>query len=191
MRYDLWKTQRDQAEILPCGLKVLREDKFKPCVMVWMPKAEKPFAHYSFRTPERREEYIQETIKNFEATKVIKAKWKADRLGTDEDLKKVKVGDLYSSSWGYDQTNIDYYQVISVNGHMATIQEVSQHDSLDRKAEMTCDYVMPAPNKFIGEPILKRIQFSGGRPYFYLTSYSSATPFEGKAHYQTNPAFGH
>ena len=28
----------------------------------------------------------------------------------------VKVGDLFVSSWGYEQTNVDYYQVVSVHG---------------------------------------------------------------------------
>ena len=37
-----------------------------------------------------------------------------------------KVGDVFRSSWGYDQTNINYYQAIKVTTKTVTVREVAQ-----------------------------------------------------------------
>lgn len=34
---------------------------------------------------------------------------------------KVKIGDIFVNSWGYDQTNIDYYQVIRKTAKMVVL----------------------------------------------------------------------
>jgi hypothetical protein len=36
----------------------------------------------------------------------------------------IKAGDYFSGSWGYDQTNIDYYQVVSVSKSGRTVHVV-------------------------------------------------------------------
>lgn len=38
----------------------------------------------------------------------------------------VHVGDIYYSSWGYDQTNVDFYQVVALKGkHTAVIHQIA------------------------------------------------------------------
>ena len=37
----------------------------------------------------------------------------------------LKVGDIIFNSWGYDQTNIDWYQVIATSGNFVTVQEIA------------------------------------------------------------------
>ena len=38
----------------------------------------------------------------------------------------VHVGDIYYSSWGYDQTNVDFYQVVALKGkHTAVIRQIA------------------------------------------------------------------
>lgn len=36
-----------------------------------------------------------------------------------------KIDDVISSSWGYDQTNVDFYKVIAVKGSMIEIRQLS------------------------------------------------------------------
>ena len=36
----------------------------------------------------------------------------------------VQVGDIFQSSWGYDQTNVSFFQVISVTEKSAKVREV-------------------------------------------------------------------
>jgi hypothetical protein len=37
-----------------------------------------------------------------------------------------KVGDIVTSSWGYDQTNVDFYKVTAVKNSMIEIRQLSQ-----------------------------------------------------------------
>jgi hypothetical protein len=37
-----------------------------------------------------------------------------------------KIGDILSSSWGYDQTNVDFYQVIGVTKSSVRIRKITQ-----------------------------------------------------------------
>jgi hypothetical protein len=65
----------------------------------------------------------------------------------------LEVGDIWNSSWGYDQTNVDFYQVVKVTAKTVTVRKIGKEtceltgrftgtvtpviDSFDpRKAEM-------------------------------------------------------
>lgn len=190
--FDVWRVDREKAQVLSTGQLVIIGESFGKIILtMWQPKAKKPFAHYSFKTREQAENYRDEMMKRFISHKESVSNYRKERAGTSEDLSRVKVGDLFVSSWGYDQTNIDYYQIKAINGKMATIQRVSCQNSLDRNGGKSGDYIMPCPNAFIGEPLLKKIQFSGGKPYFMIESYTNAYPFDGKARFETNSMFGH
>lgn len=41
-----------------------------------------------------------------------------------ENKHGVKVGDLFYTSWGYDQTNIEWFQVVGVTAAMATVRPI-------------------------------------------------------------------
>lgn len=61
----------------------------------------------------------------------------------------VHVGDIYYSSWGYDQTNVDFYQVVALKGkHTAVIRQIA-NDYLGG-CEMQ-GMVRPRRNVFEGE----------------------------------------
>lgn len=118
----------------------------------------------------------------------------------------IKVGDFFVSSWGYDQTNIDFYKVVGVTAKCVKIQKVNtrvtaDHFSQDevepgwepvkghwvrRDGVSTYDPEAPAP------VMLKRVQ-SGykGAPTLTMTSYSIAQLWDGKPQYQTASGFGH
>lgn len=48
-----------------------------------------------------------------------------------------KVDDVISSSWGYDQTNVDFYKVIAVKNSMIEIRQLQAITKEDRPASMT------------------------------------------------------
>lgn len=117
------KSERELAEILPNGLKV-RKRELKNILMVWKPKALKPFVYYMFPTVEKREEYLNKVIKNHDDRKIRMAQAKqAQKL--DPSTITVKRGDIFYTSWGYDQTNYDYIVVLSIKGLYATCQRTS------------------------------------------------------------------
>jgi len=187
---DMWATERSKAVIYECGLKVLMTEydtltiKNPYRLIVWKPKAIKPFIHYVFPSIEARQKYLDEVIKRFESSQAQKMIWKLERQGIGVNISQaVKVGDIFNCSWGYDQTNQDYYQVIAINKRTVTIREIaSQHIDKSTGNNMAA-YVVPVKDSFVGEPMKKLMQFSDGKPYLTITSYSSASLWDGKPDY--------
>ena len=87
---------------------------------------------------------------------------------TEQTVPTVNVGDIFVSSWGYDQTNVDFYTVLTVNytGHMQGI-------------------CIPNPKEVGNKPLTKRILSMNGSPYFKMASYASASPWNGREQHFT------
>lgn len=102
----------------------------------------------------------------------------------------VNVGDIFSSSWGYNQTNIDFYQVTRKMKAMVVLRKIAK--KVVGGVGTPSEKVMPIPNKFTGSPIRKKVK-SGwrGKAWIDLTSYSGASPWDGKPESQTGGAYGH
>lgn len=92
-----------------------------PLVMFFTGKRSQPTWHYKFRTMTDAGKKINESISRLMSWEDMKAKRKEERKDV---IKDIKVGDLFSSSWGYDQTNVDFYQVIEVKGKTFTIRPI-------------------------------------------------------------------
>ena len=86
----------------------------------------------------------------------------ADIRPYEEPAHDIKVGAIFYNSWGYDQTNIDFYQVVSVTAKTVTIREV-------RAVDPDMDYSAMSGKKsakkddFCSEPIRKTPFFFMGR----------------------------
>lgn len=85
----------------------------------------------------------------------------------------IELGDVFYSSWGYDQTNINFYQVVSIHGRKTvTVREirsnvVSCESSLSGK-------VKPILNDFISEPLTRRIKECGNVPLISIDNCENA-----------------
>jgi hypothetical protein len=99
----------------------------------------------------------------------------------------LKVGDILYSSWGYDQTNIDFYEVLKVTKSMAIIHRI---DSRIVRRDIPYDYVVPVPGKLSsrGKPLRKRVRPDG---MVGISSYASASPWDGKPKGKTTSGYGH
>jgi hypothetical protein len=108
-------------------------------------KAEKPSFHHSFRSVERRTQFVSEWFASIEQTDARKAERKANRKAFRHTL---KVGDVLRSSWGYDQTNIDYYEVTALVGeHMIEAREIGAESSETGFMQGKC---VPTPGNYTG-----------------------------------------
>jgi hypothetical protein len=61
-----------------------------------------------------------------------------------------KVGDIYTMSWGYDQTNVNCFQVVRVSKKGVFIREISQSTVRGSEGFM-CRKVMPKKDDFIAD----------------------------------------
>jgi hypothetical protein len=125
--------------------------------------------YYAFKTTEARDKHIADWMQGRQATKAYRATEKAKR---DAAPRGLEVGDILYSSWGYDQTNIDYYQVTALIGDcMVEIREIGSQSEETAYMQGKC---VPAPNQFVGKP-MRKIAKNG---YVRLTSYCGASKMQ-------------
>jgi len=103
---------------------------------------------------------------------------------------EVKVGDVYVMTGGYEQTNVDYYQVVELtpSGKSARLKAVAQ---VIVEEDEGYEMVAPEIDNFIGETFTKRIGNAGDEPCFRIWSQGYAFPWYGTPQYQTGPYAGH
>lgn len=89
--------------------------------------------------------------------------------------KELKVGDILVSSWGYEQTNVNYFQVLRITGKSVEIQGIRKH-SHGEDGFMTgkCE---PIANDFFGKKMMKR--YVPGQS-IRISSYEYASKWDGK-----------
>jgi hypothetical protein len=145
-------------------------------------RAKKPLWNYYFRSESQRRKRIEDTIAARERHLERKKERQRERREFQHNL---KVGDFLYTSWGYDQTNVDYYQVIKVIGKMVEIREVAKKTVRSSPPQ---DYVAPIKNKFVGPKMRKKV---GMGDSVRIESYAHATPWDGKPKYQTSFGWGH
>jgi hypothetical protein len=122
----------------------------------------KPDYHYRFKSAEaasaHREKWAAGKRSSYEAKKGRAA---ARREGLRDAGKRLAAGDVLVASWGYEQTNYDYYQVTRVFGvRSVEIRELAQQAADDSALSMAGDCV-PVKGSFIGEPMVKRVDECG------------------------------
>lgn len=87
------------------------------------------------------------------------------KVGTDptkrEEIKMntLNVNDIMVCRWGYEQTNVDFYQVLKVTETRATIRHIKKAVKKDgRKME---GWATPIINEFDGEKMSRKIHLDG------------------------------
>jgi hypothetical protein len=119
----------------------------KPVALVFQGRRQKPDWHYRFASPAAREARVRSFFELVRANEGAKQTRR-------EKPRALDVGDVLRSSWGYDQTNIDYYQVTALIGSsMVEIREIAQDTEATGSMSGRC---VPVPGRFIGEPMRKR-----------------------------------
>lgn len=92
----------------------------------------------------------------------------------DKDAKTLIPGLILYSSWGYDQTNIDFYIVTKVSGTMATLVEI---EAPEKSTDIMFGVKTPTlPVVFKGREFRRKMR----GVYVSLTSYSGAYPWNGQ-----------
>lgn len=90
----------------------------------------------------------------------------------------VKVGTILMNSWGYDQTNWDFYQVVKVGSKSITIRQIDSKK--DYNPERMTGLATPIKDKFIGESMVKRLSYTNGILYVRLEN-GFGRVWDGKA----------
>jgi hypothetical protein len=122
-------------------------------------KKSKPDFHYRFRSLEQAEKYRENWHQGLVSRARAKAERQAEKAAKRAQPHPLKVGDVLVSSWGYDQTNYDYYQVTRLVGKQSVeIRELGRQAAETGFLQGDC---VPVKDFFKGEPMLKRVNENG------------------------------
>jgi hypothetical protein len=116
-----------------------------------------------------------------------------------------KVDDILHHSWGYEQTNCDFYQVVAVKGQSVSLRKIAHRQVSGGGAAMSA-MVMPILGQYVdtsnnaiekhetrghdaNKVIIKRVQahFNGGSQlrYFVSTPYGWCDLWDGSPCYES------
>lgn len=142
------------------------------CLAAFDTRSEKPFCHYIFKSIGEYEEQKQ--------TVLSIAKREADRLDklqkeAKEKIGKYKMGTILYSSWGHEQTNVNFYIVMEVKGSFLKLHEIGK--TITKETGFMSGKCMPDEFKLVGEPFRKKINKWGD---ISIESYITAWIWDGR-----------
>jgi len=111
----------------------------------------KPSFFLKFRSNEERDKHISDWLACQAKQAEEKLRQKEAKHNFSNDF---KVGDIVYDSWGYDQTNIDFFQIVEVKPKSVVMRPISQTKT---ETEYMSGHTSPVKDRFTGEPILKRL----------------------------------
>ena len=148
-------------------------------------RKKKAIRYTSYRSESQRDNEIQKTIKFYSQVEEEAKREREERATFNHGLQE---GDFLVASWGYDQTNVDFYQVIKVvTGKTVILRNV---DNKIVRSSGSSDYVIPIKNQWarFSKALKKRVDTNG---YAKIDSSRYAKKWDGKPEYQTSSYYGH
>lgn len=133
--------------LLTCVVYTYTSKAGKPCAIAFKGRAIRKAAwHHSFGSAEFRNRKIMQWMSSTRQ-EIVPYKRK---------VRELEVGDLLVASWGYEQTNIDYYKVLRLKGKLSV--ELVEVGSESISTDAMVGKVMPRPDIEIGEAFTRRVE---------------------------------
>ncbi|MEW6881436.1 hypothetical protein QEV13_08410 [Trueperella pyogenes] len=91
---------------------------------------------------------------------------------------RIGVGTIFVSSWGWEQTNVDFYIVTKATAKMVTLLPIGKrvHETLTWASET----VTPDPDNILGDPIRRKIHTYAGHPSVSINQCEEASIWSGE-----------
>lgn len=150
--------------------------KGRLCAMAYAPRAKKRTSwRYYFPNAAAREKRIRETIKGWREAKAETAQRKAKRNAPHS----LEVGHVLVSTWGYEQTNVDFYEVTKVvSDRTVEIREIGSR--ITETIGWAMGKRLPDIGNYTSQPMRKRVDMSGGDASVTIRSFASASLWSGR-----------
>lgn len=97
----------------------------------------------------------------------------------------IATGTIFVSTWGYDQTNVDFYRVVRSTAASVWLQKVGQR-VVEHTGYMS-ETVVPT-EQTCGEVFRRKVQTYRDTAYASINSYASACEWKGEPITQTHYA---
>lgn len=89
-----------------------------------------------------------------------------------------KQGDILYSTWGYEQTNADFYLVLKTTPKTVTLQQLET--STDEIPGKMVGKTIPIKDKPTGKPLRRKVHNHHGDEFIVITNYEYAEKWDGK-----------
>ncbi len=130
------------ASVEALGVEVMA-DASGTLIMGFAGKRSKPDFYTSFASKERAEQYVARWIAGLQEREQEKL---AKRQARKRMANPLQLGDILKASWGYEQTNIDYYEVTKVIGTQTVeVREIGKDSEESDGMQGVC---VPAPGSY-------------------------------------------
>jgi hypothetical protein len=159
--------------------------------MMYIGKRNKHSFYMEFLSVEKMMSYINGFIANVIRSCVEKAKCKQEQKKAQAALKAeshFKLGDIIYNSWGYEQTNLEYYQVIEIGKKTILVREIAREEVENSREshQMACDY-LPIKDSFLEDeyPFILRLKAyaNGSVQIVNSESYYHFSKWDGRPKY--------
>jgi len=152
---------------LPEGCEVYY-DPNQLCAIAFSGRRSKPDWHYRFQSEARLQAKVTAWASGLQEHAARLLARKAERTRPHD----VKVGDIFRSSWGYDQTNIDFFECVGLKGsRQVLIRPIAAESMESAYLQGQC---VPKPGVFTGEALIKNVITSESEPAVRISSYAHA-----------------
>jgi hypothetical protein len=158
-----WIPQNNQPISTEHGTAYISEANGRFSAIAYRGTACKSDWHHSFRTREKLNEYVGQWFQSIAASAALKAERAAARKSFQHTL---KVGDILEGSWGYDQTNPEFFQVVEVRGKHVMLRELCLQ-SVPRTGGFMSEQVTPIKDRFTDKPAIRRLVQQGNNVKLY------------------------
>lgn len=155
---------------------VLIDPKNELIVMGFSGRSKKSKFYLIFGTLERRNEYIEVFFENQKKNIIKKKKLQEERSKLNHD--NIELGTIYYTSWGYEQTNGEFYQLIEKKGKKTLI--LKEIGGKQVSSGMDCGYFEPIKDEFISKDLLEtRVgsMYLGKSYHRHLSKYSGTAVY--------------
>jgi len=141
-----------------------------PVAAIFGGKRKDPDSLYRYSSEEHRAKAIAERVE------VIRKRleYKEERKKVTSVPKSYEVGDIVYTSWGYEQTNLDFYQVVETRGAATVVVRPIGSRTIRETSWGSAD-VSPVKDAFIGEEIVCRSTYYGVKIKGHHASKTSET----------------
>ena len=130
-------------------------------------------SRFYFTTAEKRASWVRRLFEIAASLRASKTKRQAQKAEARAKGHALQVGDILMSSWGYDQTNVDYYQVTAVVGkQMVEFRPIAAQTE---QAGYMSGYCVPSPGDFKGPAKRAKVSEYGQRDSIRVSSCANAS----------------
>jgi hypothetical protein len=139
--------------------------------------------HFRFRSVEQREAKIAE----FKSDEKAKVKARADKVAANRTARQgfvnpYKPADVFCYSWGYDQTNVEWFQCVGVGPRSVILRPIDGTLTTREGYSDMSGWTEPKPGEFTGQPFRVNIQIRDGS-HWLPAAHGNYNAWDGKQKY--------